>query len=105
MKRVEGKVAVVTGGAMGMGNGSAKALAKEGAKVAIIDFSDKGQTAAEEINKAGGEAAAYKVDVRDGARLKEIYKEVFEKYGSLDIAVNAAGIGDQCSFFKSDGEF
>ena len=105
MGRVEGKVAVITGGAMGMGNGSAKILAQEGAKVVIIDFSEKGQAAADEINAAGGEAIAYRVDVRDGVRLKEIYREVFEKYGSLDILVNAAGLGSQRSFLKCDDEY
>lgn len=105
MKRVEGKVAVITGGAMGMGNGAAQVLAREGAKVVLIDYSDKGQESAQKIIDAGGEAIAYKVDVRDGERLKEIYNEVYNKYGSLDILVNAAGIGIQRSFFKSDGEF
>ncbi len=105
MGRLEGKVAVITGGAMGMGNGSAKVLAREGAKVVIIDFSEKGQSAAEEIKAAGGEAIAYRVDVREGARLKEIYREVVEKYGSLDILVNAAGLGSQRSFLKADDAY
>lgn len=105
MKRVEGKVAIVTGGASGMGKGCSEILANEGAKVIIVDFSEKGKETVEKINNVGGEAIFYQADVRDGDNLKKIYNEVAEKYCSIDILVNAAGIGPQASFFKSDGEF
>lgn len=105
MGRLENKVAVITGGAMGMGNGCAQVFAKEGATIVIVDFSPLGQQAAEEINAAGGKAIAYLADVRDHARLKEIYTEVAEKYGSLDILVNAAGLGSQSSFLRADQNY
>lgn len=105
MRRTENKVAIVTGGASGMGRGCAETLAAEGARVIIIDFSEKGKEIAENINYAGGEAAFYKVDVRDGEYLKKLYNKIAEDYGSIDILVNAAGIGPQSSFLNADGEF
>jgi len=105
MGRLTGKVAVITGAAMGMGFGSARVLAREGARVAIVDISDSAPAAAEAIRAAGGDATAYVADVRDGARLKELYAQIAHEYGSLDILVNAAGLGSQRSFLKVDDAY
>jgi len=88
-----------------MGFGSAKVLASEGAHVVIIARSEECETAAGAIRAGGGKAEAYRADVRDGARLKEIYAEVVRKYGSLDILVNSAALGSQRAFLKSDDEY
>jgi NAD(P)-dependent dehydrogenase (short-subunit alcohol dehydrogenase family) len=102
MGRVNGKVAVITGGAMGMGNGSAVQLAKEGAYVSILDYSDAGAEAAAELRKYDSEAAFYKVDVSDFAAMEKVYNEIAAKYGRIDISVNAAGIGEQKKFLEQD---
>jgi len=105
MARVDGQVAIVTGGAMGMGNGCARVLAKNGAKIAIMDYSDTVEAAAEALRKEGHDVLAYQVDVRDAAKLQECYADVAGKYGKIDILVNAAGIGDQRMFLKVDDDY
>jgi len=105
MGKLDGKVAIVTGGAMGMGYGSAKVMAKYGAKVALIDFSETVFQTADNLVKDGYEAIAFKVDVRDAKGLKEAYKKVYEQYGKIDVLVNAAGIGVMKYFDDADDEF
>ena len=105
MGKLDGKVAVVTGGSKGMGRGSAEVLAQEGAFVVVIGTSEDAEKVAAEIRASGGKASYYRVDVRDGARLEEIYKEVAAEHGSLDIVVNSAGIGSQRSFVGSDDAY
>jgi len=93
-KRLDGKVAVVTGGARGIGRAIAEYCAKEGAKVAVVDL-DEGQVraAAEEIAKAcGTEAIGVKCDVTDGEAVAAAVKTVVEKFEKIDILVNNAGI-------------
>ena len=93
MDRVKGKVAVVTGGAMGIGRATAIALANEGASVAVTDVDEEDcREVADEINKQGGEARCWTMDVTDEDRVKEVFGEVVEAYGGLDILVNNAGI-------------
>lgn len=85
--RVEGKVALVTGGAMGLGRADCLRLAEEGAKVVVTDIDlDRAQAVAE---ATGGVAFAH--DVRDEARWQEILAEVEKAHGGLDILVNNAG--------------
>ena len=85
--RVEGKVALITGGAMGLGKADCQRLAEEGAKVVVTDIDmEKAQAVAEAI---GGHA--FVQDVRDEARWQEIIGEVERLYGRLDILVNNAG--------------
>jgi len=105
MARVDGQIAIVTGGAMGMGNGCATVLAKNGAKVAIMDYSETVQTAADALCQEGYEAIAYRVDIRDAAKLKECYDDVARKFGKIDILVNAAGIGDQRMFLNVEDDY
>lgn len=105
MGRVKDKVAVVTGGAMGMGYGCAEVLAQEGAKVTIIDLSDEGHEAVKKLRQWDPDATFYQVNVSDADAMKKVYDEVAEKYGHLDISVNAAGIGEQRYFLDIDMDF
>ena len=105
MERMVGKVAVVTGGASGMGAGTARVLASEGAAVIILDASAKGEAVVETIIKEGGLASFYQVDVQDSSALKQIIAKVVARYQKIDALVNAAAIGPQATFLKSDGDF
>lgn len=91
MGRVSGKAAVVTGGASGIGKEACLLLAKEGAKVAVLDMDAAGSSVAEEISRSG-EAVFFKLDVTDEAAVKEALAEVKKRFGRLDILVNNAGI-------------
>jgi len=93
MGRVEGKVAIVTGAARGLGKGISLLLAKEGAKVAVVDIlEDLGKKTAEEIRREGGEALFIKHDVTSEDSWSAVVKEVLSKFGKLDIMVNNAGV-------------
>jgi NAD(P)-dependent dehydrogenase (short-subunit alcohol dehydrogenase family) len=93
MRRVEGRVAIVTGSTYGIGEAIAKVLAKEGA-ISIITgrTQGEGRRCVEEINGSGGKAEYYPLDVTNEARVKEVVDAVYEKYGKIDILVNNAGI-------------
>jgi len=94
MGRVEGKVAVVTGGASGIGRGCAEILAREGAAVVITDIQDhKGEALAAEL---GGQARYLHHDVTSEEAWIEVIAEVERRHGRLDILVNNAGIGIGC---------
>ncbi len=93
MDRVKGKVAVVTGGASGIGEASAKLLAREGASVAITDIDDiNGKRVVSEIKAAGSSAGFWHMDVTDEKAIENTFAEIFKKYSSLDVLVNSAGI-------------
>lgn len=93
MNRVKGKAAIVTGGASGIGEATAKLLAAEGASVAIVDIDDKnGERVVGEIKSAGGKAGFYSMNVAAESEVSKTFTAVFEKYGRLDILVNCAGI-------------
>ncbi len=94
MGRVEGKVALVTGGASGIGRGCAERLAAEGAIVVITDLQDDlGEAVVEGIREAGGTAEFLRQDVTDEAAWVAIVGQVGQRHGRLDILVNNAGIG------------
>jgi NAD(P)-dependent dehydrogenase (short-subunit alcohol dehydrogenase family) len=92
--QVAGKVALVTGGASGIGAAVAELLAREGASVAVTDIDElRGPEIVAGIRKAGGEAIFLKQDVTSEARWIEVVAEVKKRYGRLDILVSNAGIG------------
>lgn len=94
MGQVSGKVAIVTGGASGIGEACAETLAREGASVLITDIDDAlGKGVVERIAKAGGKAHYVRHDVRDEAAWPGIVAEAEKRYGRLDIMVANAGIG------------
>lgn len=96
MGRVDGKMALVTGGAQGLGEATARMLAREGAKVTVSDINGAGAEAvAASINEAYGEgtAFAFQHDVTDEARWKTVLKDAHDAMGGLNVLVNNAGIG------------
>lgn len=93
MKRLENKVVLVTGGSLGIGREGCKKLAQEGATVAITDIADKeGQELKKEIENEGGKAGYWHLDVSDEDAVQKVFSEVNEKFGSIDVLVNNAGI-------------
>lgn len=93
--RLEGKVAVVTGGASGMGKAIAELYAKEGAKVIVSDINLEGaNTVVSEITASGGTAKAIKTNVAELKDIEEMIDTAVDAYGTLDILVNNAGIMD-----------
>lgn len=94
MGRVDGKVALVTGAAKGIGRETAILLAREGARVALTDLDEEsGAKVAAEITAAGGEALFLSQDVADEASWQATLKTVVARFGALHILVNNAGIG------------
>src|ERR1700743_2156626 len=92
--QVAGKVALVTGGASGIGAAVAELLAREGASVVVSDVDElKGPEVVAKIKKAGGEAVFLHQDVTSEPRWIEIVAEVEKRYGRLDVLVSNAGIG------------
>ncbi len=92
MGRLEGKIAVVTGVASGIGRGIAQMFAKEGAKVVGTSRSDGGQAVIDEIVKNGGDAIYVKADLRNKESVDKVYDAAMEKYGKVTTLVNCAGV-------------
>jgi len=92
--RLEGKVALISGGARGMGAEAGRLFAKEGAKVVLGDvLESEGKTTAEEIRTAGGEATFVRLDVTSESDWAGAVTEAERWYGKLNVLVNNAGIG------------
>ena len=88
---LQGKVAIITGAGQGVGQGIANVLAREGAKVAIVDLNgERAKIAADIIKAKGGEALAYAVDVLDMSRVKAMVEATLKAFGGLHILVNNA---------------
>ena len=93
MGRVDGKVALITGAASGLGRADADVLAREGATVVLTDINeDAGKAAAESIRQAGGNATFMPLDVADEKQWQEIIASVRKEHGRLDVLVNNAGL-------------
>ncbi|HAB67279.1 MAG TPA: oxidoreductase UcpA [Firmicutes bacterium] len=94
MRKLENKVAIVTGGAMGNGLGIVKVFLKYGAKIAILDYADKLDETLRKLKDEypESEVIGYKVDIRDKNRVKECVDAVAAKYGRIDVLVNNAGV-------------
>ena len=91
--RLEGKVALVTGGAQGIGAEISRLFAREGAKVVIADIKDEeGRKVETEINTGGGEAHFMILDVTSEESWQQVVPSILDRLGRLDIVVNNAGI-------------
>jgi 3-oxoacyl-[acyl-carrier protein] reductase len=92
MKKLEGKVAIVTGAGSGFGEAMAKLFAQHGAAVTIADIrKEPAERVAAEINQSGGNALAVSVDVTRGAQMQAMVHATLDKFKRLDIMVNNAG--------------
>lgn len=93
-KPLTGKVALVTGGSRGIGAAIARALAAEGADVAIsyIASPEKAQAVITSLENTGVRASAFKADQADSAQVQELVDSVYSRFGQLDILVNSAGV-------------
>jgi NAD(P)-dependent dehydrogenase (short-subunit alcohol dehydrogenase family) len=93
MGRIANKVALVTGGALGIGAAACRMLAREGAAVAVTDLHEReGREVVEQITAAGGQARFWALDVTDEPAVAQVCRSVAETFGKLDVLVNNAGI-------------
>jgi NAD(P)-dependent dehydrogenase (short-subunit alcohol dehydrogenase family) len=93
MKRVADKVAIVTGGALGIGQATCLLLAQEGAWIAVTDVLEpEGKALVETIRSQGGKADFWHLDVSKESQVKQVFTSVREQWGKIDILVNNAGI-------------
>jgi 3-oxoacyl-[acyl-carrier protein] reductase len=91
--RLENKVAVITGGAQGIGRAIALGMAREGAKVVVADLqSDKASAVANDIKALGSEALGVETNVADELSVKRLAEATFADFGRIDILVNDAGV-------------
>ncbi len=102
---LEGKVAIVTGAARGMGRTHALLLSEAGAKVTVSDILfDECQKVVQEIQEKGGEAIAIKCDISDKEDVDKMISETVDKFNKIDILVNNAGIADFKDFMEMTEE-
>ena len=99
MKRLEGQVAIVTGGARGIGKGICEVFCREGATVALWDVLDGTETV-NEITQNGGNIFFQKVDVTDQSSVDSAIEEIIKQHGKIEILINNAGIIRDRSFLK-----
>jgi len=91
--RLEGKIAIVTGGASGIGKATAKLFAREGAKLMLVDLNDTGgEVAAEEIRAGGGTAAFVQADLTKTGDVARAVARTVERYGTVNVLHNNAGL-------------
>jgi 3-oxoacyl-[acyl-carrier protein] reductase len=104
--RLQNKVALVTGGANGIGLATVERFAKEGAKIILWDLTDKGNDIAEGLKKAGREVLFQKVSVTEKNKVQAAVKEAHAHFGRIDILINNAGITKDRTLLKmSDAEW
>ncbi len=94
---IRGKTIIITGGASGIGLGTARLFAKEGAKVAIVDNQAVAQLeqAVKDIKGLGGEAIYIQCDVRDEEQVEDMVTKTIAQFGVVDFALNNAGVGPE----------
>ena len=99
MAKLDGKVAIVTGAASGIGRATAILMAKEGAKTVLVDRDEKGGKQVEtEISRTGGKATFLRADVSRPKEVEAMVRTALEKYGRLDVLFNNAGITGKSAF-------
>jgi NAD(P)-dependent dehydrogenase (short-subunit alcohol dehydrogenase family) len=106
MGTLDGKVAIITGAAQGLGAAHARVLAGQGARLVLNDLGDAVEDVAEEVRAAGGEAVTHRQSVSDWTAAKELIDQAVDTYGDLHILVNNAGIlRDKMSFNMEEDEW
>lgn len=109
--QLEHKVAIITGGASGFGEATAKLFAKEGAKVAVVDYHlEAAKEVVNAIEEEGGEAIAIDADVSQEAQIKAFIQQTVDTFGQIDVLFNNAGIFqpgnvEECSVEAWDESF
>ena len=103
MKRLEGQVAIVTGGARGIGKGICEVFCREGATVALWDVLDGTETV-NEITQNGGKIFFQKVDVTDQSSVDSAIEDIIKQHGKIEILINNAGLIRDRSFLKMTEE-
>ena len=102
-RSVRGKAALVTGAASGIGEATARLLAVEGARVALIDVKqDAVERVAKEISETGGDARAFVADLADAGAIAAMVGDAAKHFGGIDIVVNNAGISIHCPIDAPD---
>ena len=104
MAQLKGQVAIVTGGARGIGKGICKLFCEEGATVALWDVIGEGEATAEEIRAAGGAIHFQQVDITRRAEVRKAVEKTIQRHGRVDILINNAGIVRDRSFLKMTDE-
>ncbi len=102
--RLQDRVAIVTGGASGIGRATVELFAKEGAKVIIWDVSDQGMTLAQQLTQKGLSATFMKVSVADKIEVERAVAEIINQFSRIDILINNAGITQDRTLLKMSME-
>ncbi len=103
MKKLEGKVAIITGATGGIGAATAEAFAQEGAKVVVVGTNEeRGQKSVELVKAAGSDAFFRKTDLTQVASLQGLIDDTIERFGRIDILVNNAGADDPITWTPAD---
>ena len=104
--RLKDRATIVTGGASGIGRAIAEACAREGARVAVVDLNAEGaRDTVATIEKAGGTAAAWPLDITDVAAVDRMVEEVATRWGGVHVLVNCAGWDTPMPFVETTPEF
>jgi 3-oxoacyl-[acyl-carrier protein] reductase len=102
--RLKNKIAIVTGGASGIGLATVKTFVREGANVIIWDLSDKGTAVAEQLSKQGHTVSFVKVSTTDKEQVIQATADAVKKFGRIDILINNAGITKDRTLLKMSME-
>ena len=104
MKKLDGQIVIITGGARGIGEGICKIFCNEGATVALWDVLEEGQTTADSISADGGSIFFQKVDVTSQESVDSAVANIIENHGKIDVLINNAGIIRDRSILKMTRE-
>lgn len=102
MRGLDGKTAVITGGASGIGRATAIRLAEEGVTVVVADVdTDGGETTVDSVEASGGAATFHELDVREYDAFERVLEKTAAEFGSVDVLFNNAGVGEMQSFAET----